>query len=301
MSCYRQGRTPLIVTRLDGVKDTVFIKTACVTPDYVEIALPVGSNDTICLETNELEGTVVAIFDQCLPGFDEPAQLEVISNTNCIDVFGMYPGDTEACYVICDDVGICDTTYIYITVYNDEFHLNPDSLCTPKDISIIGEVLLNDNVPNDIVSMTILDHPENGNVVVNDDHTITYIPNEGYCNDDENEPLDQFIYEVCTRFECLSTTVYVQVKCDGLIVYNGFSPNNDGINDNFTIIGLDAYEKHKLMVFNRWGNKVLESDDYRNDWDGRWDGMILPYGTYFYLIELNGGEQWMSGYVQLRY
>ena len=84
-----------------------------------------------------------------------------------------------------------------------------------------------------------------------------------------------------------------------MVIYNGFSPNGDGVNDTFKIDGLEAYESHKLMVFNRWGNKVMESENYNNDWDGWWDEKRLPFGTYFYVLELNNGETWMSGYLQI--
>lgn len=294
-----EGEHTLVVNHIDGATDTVFIKAACVTPDYVDISIPVGASDTICLSTTELEGDVVAIFDPCLPGFDEPAELTLIEGTNCVEAFGMYIGQTGGCYVICDEFGICDTTYISVNVYDEGFVVLPDSLCTPKDMPVVREVLNNDQIPGDIASVNILTPPQNGTVVVNPDFTVTYTPNPGYCNDEDNTPLDQFVYEVCTSFECQSTVVFVTVKCDGLVVYNGFSPNGDGVNDTFKIDGLNAFENHNLMVFNRWGNKVFESKNYQNDWDGFWDSQRLPVGTYFYLIELNGGEQVLSGYLQI--
>jgi gliding motility-associated-like protein len=294
-----EGENTLVVTNADGVTDTVYVKAACVTPEYVDISIPVGESDTVCLSTEELEGEVIAIFDPCLPGFDEPAELTLIDGTNCVEAFGMYIGQTGGCYVICDEYGICDTTYITVNVYDESFVALPDSLCTPKDVPIVGEVLNNDQLPDEVVSVNILTPPQHGSDVVNPDFTVTYVPDEGYCNDDENEPLDEFVYEVCNSFECQSAVVYVQVKCDGLIIYNGFSPNGDGVNDFFKIDGLENFENHNLIVYNRWGNKAFGSKNYNNDWDGFWDGLRLPVGTYFYLIELNNGEQLHSGYLQI--
>ncbi|MEO1258228.1 MAG: gliding motility-associated C-terminal domain-containing protein [Bacteroidota bacterium] len=295
-----EGDNDLVITRLDdGVTDTVHIRAFCVTPDFVEMTMPVGSIDTICFDLSEMNGEVAAIFNPCLGGIDNAAEFEEIESEVCVEVFGMFPGETEACYVTCDELGVCDTTYIYINVFNEDFHLEPDSVCTPKEVPVIAEVLLNDQINAEITSVGIIDHPEHGTVLVMPDNTIQYIPDEGYCNDGEDEPLDEFVYEVCTPFACESTSVSILVKCDGLIIYNGFSPNGDGVNDTFKIEGLDAYENHKLIVFNRWGNKVLQSDDYNNDWDGYWEDKRLPFGTYFYLIELNDGEIWMSGYLQI--
>ena len=295
-----EGENDLVITRVDdGLKDTVHIRAFCVTPDYVEMTMPVGTTDTICFDLAELEGEVAAIFNPCLDGIDNAAEFEVMQSEACIEVFGLFPGETEACYVTCDENGVCDTTYLYILVYDEDFHLSPDTVCTPKDVPVIAEVLLNDQVNSEITAVGIIEHPDHGTVLVMPDNTIQYEPDEGYCNDGEDEPLDQFIYEVCTAFECKSTMVSVLVKCDGLIIYNGFSPNGDGVNDTFKIDGLEAYESHKLMVFNRWGNKVLQTDNYNNDWDGYWDDKRLPFGTYFYVLELNGGETWMSGYLQI--
>ncbi|HHM20439.1 MAG TPA: DUF11 domain-containing protein, partial [Bacteroidetes bacterium] len=198
-----EGDNDLVITRLsDGLTDTVHIRAFCVTPDYVEIAMPVGTIDTVCFDLSELGGEVEAIFNPCLSGNENPAEMEVMDATACVEVFGMFSGDTRACYVVCDDAGVCDTTYLYITVYEDDLHLMPDSLCTLKEVPVTGEVLLNDEIGNDIETMRIVEAPAHGSVVFNSDGTVTYTPDEGYCNDGEDEPLDRFTYEICTRFDC---------------------------------------------------------------------------------------------------
>jgi gliding motility-associated-like protein len=67
-----------------------------------------------------------------------------------------------------------------------------------------------------------------------------------------------------------------------------FTPNGDGINDLWTIEDIDAYRPVVVTVFNRWGDKVFSSNDYRNTWDGKYDGEYLPEGTYYYVVEANG-------------
>jgi gliding motility-associated-like protein len=90
-----------------------------------------------------------------------------------------------------------------------------------------------------------------------------------------------------------------------IIVYNGFSPNDDGINETFIIEGLINYPNHKVTIFNRWGNKVYEASPYLNDWDGTnmfgvtVGGKDLPVGTYFYIIEPGNGEKAIKGYIYL--
>ena len=82
-------------------------------------------------------------------------------------------------------------------------------------------------------------------------------------------------------------------SCESLkpVASNGFSPNGDSINDSWTIENLDAFPNHKVMVFNRWGEKVFEAVRYQNDWDGTASRTLgsqrLPVGSYMYVIEFN--------------
>jgi gliding motility-associated-like protein len=81
----------------------------------------------------------------------------------------------------------------------------------------------------------------------------------------------------------------------------GFSPNNDGKNDNFIVHGIEAYPSNYLTVFNRWGNIVYQTAMYNNNWNGtNADGQALPDATYFVLLEVNGQEKVLKGYVEIR-
>ncbi len=80
-----------------------------------------------------------------------------------------------------------------------------------------------------------------------------------------------------------------------LIIPEGFSPNGDGVNEDFEIVGLHLYSDNKLTIFNRWGNEVFQAEPYENDWDG--DG--LPIGTYYYILELGEGFDTHTGYIYL--
>lgn len=69
-----------------------------------------------------------------------------------------------------------------------------------------------------------------------------------------------------------------------LIIPNVITPNNDGVNDLFRIIGID--ENYDLTIFNRWGRKVKSFSPYKNDWDGTNEGgKNLSEGTYYYILE----------------
>jgi gliding motility-associated-like protein len=94
----------------------------------------------------------------------------------------------------------------------------------------------------------------------------------------------------------------------GVFIPEGFSPNNDGANDLFVIRGADG-RRIQVMIFNRWGVLVYESENYQNDWDGRAykgltiDNQFLPESTYYYVIKIgpgtNVGEEEFKGYTTL--
>ena len=85
----------------------------------------------------------------------------------------------------------------------------------------------------------------------------------------------------------------------------GFSPNNDGINDLYVIRGIEYFPSNTFTIFNRWGNKVFEANPYKNTWDGRATtgikvgGDMLPVGTYFYVIDLGDGSPVIKGTIYL--
>jgi gliding motility-associated-like protein len=97
----------------------------------------------------------------------------------------------------------------------------------------------------------------------------------------------------CTTPAQFTVVVDSTRNCDSLIIYSGFSPNNDNINDVWIIDGISKFPKNHVTIFNRWGERVWQADDYDNRkvvWDGKSDkGKDLPVGTYFYVVQFEGG------------
>lgn len=71
-----------------------------------------------------------------------------------------------------------------------------------------------------------------------------------------------------------------------ITIPNVFTPNGDGLNDTFTIPGLEFFEANELTMFNRWGSTVFDKKGYKNDWDGA----QLNEGTYFYLLKIKSAS-----------
>ena len=100
--------------------------------------------------------------------------------------------------------------------------------------------------------------------------------------------------------------VSITIIKEELIIPEGFSPNGDGVNDTFVILGLDGYPSSRMVIMNRWGNKVFEENPYNNNWDGASSfGFTvgkkeLPTGTYFYILDLGNGQSVLKGFIYLQ-
>ncbi|MEE9363155.1 MAG: Calx-beta domain-containing protein [Cellulophaga sp.] len=110
------------------------------------------------------------------------------------------------------------------------------------------------------------------------DFSITYTATNGTC-------VYYADFDININKDCVSCTE------DDIIISRAITPNGDGKNDLFEITGTENCGfRFKLMIFNRWGDKVYESLDYQNDWGGFspdtsfGNSGMLPAGTYYYIV-----------------
>ena len=87
--------------------------------------------------------------------------------------------------------------------------------------------------------------------------------------------------------------IEVETKACEVKVPNIITPNGDGINDDFKIMlkGSDeafylSFPNSTLLIYNRWGKKIFESNNYQNDWNGNG----AADGVYYWTLELEDGE-----------
>lgn len=104
-----------------------------------------------------------------------------------------------------------------------------------------------------------------------------------------------FIWRISNGATCPVSEDEVILAFSDFDIPQAFSPNGDGKNDRFEIVGLENYSGSKLKVLNRWGREVYTSDDYQNNWDGA----SLEEDTYFFLLEIPGVEL-KKGYVVIK-
>ncbi|HLP11508.1 MAG TPA: HYR domain-containing protein [Flavobacteriales bacterium] len=98
---------------------------------------------------------------------------------------------------------------------------------------------------------------------------------------------------------CPAVRDEVIIYVNDLFIPQGFSPNEDGINDVLEIKNIDKTE-NTLQVFNRWGQVVYEAVNYKNDWKGTdKNNYMLPDDTYYYIVTVPFFPAY-TGYVILK-
>jgi gliding motility-associated-like protein len=94
-----------------------------------------------------------------------------------------------------------------------------------------------------------------------------------------------YVLSVTDPLGCVkSDTVIITVLPYCVKPTDAFTPNGDGINDTWRIFDGTCTAISQVAVFNRYGNEVFKSGNYKNDWNGEFKGKPLPDGTYYYVI-----------------
>lgn len=157
----------------------------------------------------------------------------------------------------------------------------------------------------------ILDLGENQIIELGE--TVEISPSYNFMPSDFNwqtiTPIDCDVLDDCQKIDFLPTTsqqvildLFAGTGCsvsDSIFIEviearkawlpNAFSPNNDGINDVFTVFGKtpNVQMVDELLIFNRWGSLIFESknflpNDMQNGWDGTFNGKPMPVEIYIY-------------------
>ncbi|WPV01513.1 PKD domain-containing protein [Mucilaginibacter sp. cycad4] len=263
----------------------------------------VAYSGTSCSDVTEipvnLKASPMVTFDQApvfciesepkkmLPKLDGPAGSGVFSGTG-INADGMFnPAVSGA--------GIFDIRYIYTTAdacadtviqqvkvdASPLVSLGPDFTMLEGTKHILKPTVNDNNLNYKWTPATGLDHDDVANPVASPAQDITY----------------QVVVTSAHGCQAMATVSVKVLKF--LVVPNVFTPNGDGINDIWSVKYLESYPNNKVDVYNRFGEKVYSSIGYSVPWDGKYKGLYLPPGTYYYIIDPKNGREVIAGNVTI--
>jgi gliding motility-associated-like protein len=204
------------------------------------------------------------------------------------------PGSYNVSLTVTDFSGCSNTLTIndYITVFEDpEAHFNsfPD----------------NPTMFNPTVSFSDISYPN----VVGWEWYFDTLGNSNYQNPDFIFPKDSGNYLVTlivednnTCRDTITKNIFIRSEI-ALFIPNSFTPNGDGLNDNFIPKGFGiSLEGYSFIIFNRWGEIVFKTNNVLDSWDGSYNGEFLPSGVYVWRADfqdLNGKDYRRTGQLNI--
>lgn len=88
--------------------------------------------------------------------------------------------------------------------------------------------------------------------------------------------------------QSISNTIET-VRFFNLYIPNTFTPNGDELNDTFGAVG-GGLSSFSMLIFNKWGQLLYETDDINAHWDGTYQGRLAKPDSYVYMIYATGTE-----------
>lgn len=162
---------------------------------------------------------------------------------------------------------------------------------------LTGNLLTNDAGTGIAGTVVLINGVNHGSLTITASGDFVYVPTPNYCG------LDSFLYQI-SDVNSFVTSAYciIDVSCTTTIVtHTGFSPNNDGVNDDWVIANIEA-NQNKVTIYDRWGNEIWVGENYNNNsviWSGKnKNNEELIAGTYFYMIEIEG-QKAIKGWVEI--
>ncbi|MEO1515349.1 MAG: HYR domain-containing protein [Bacteroidota bacterium] len=284
---------------LTGSTSSGCTTTSVVEVDVLNISAPEVelecSGEVLCLGDgctilgtpyNNAMGSVIQYNWTASPA--DGAGLPVMTNNNEIFVMPTAPGTYTFEYWVMIDSCTTDTVTTILNVggrpdaVDDVYTLDTREGLNNFDVTE-NDTLLQALNP----TVSLLERPSNGNLVLNTDGTYSYSPMNNFIG------TDQFRYIVCydcDNLVCDTATVTLEVGYNGeCIIPTLITPNNDNINDRLQLLCLETGEfpDNELIIFNQWGDRVFRAQPYENNWEGTFNGepgKDLPDGTYFFIF-----------------
>jgi len=169
---------------------------------------------------------------------------------------------------------------------------------TPLGCTGTDSIMISSRPPMDLVNVTpdtivkygnsLQLHAEGADYYV---WTPTLYLNDPNIAEPVSQPEEPVVYTVyaANHWGCRDTGV-VKVAIDynmSEYIPNAFSPNGDGLNDEFKVFSVRYQKLLEFRVFNRWGQEVFSTTDINKGWDGNYHGTPQEMGIYNYIIRVS--------------
>ena len=162
------------------------------------------------------------------------------------------------------------------TVLVNTFNL-PDAVVTPEEITIYE---------GDIISLNVGEYELYE--WYNSEDSLLSILSE--LNVSKAGTYYVFVTDSNNCTDTSENAIVYTVPLTELYVPNSFTPNGDDHNELFEIYALNVYS-FNMIITNRWGELIYQTDDIQKFWDGKFEGRLVPEGDYLYFIELLGKDR----------
>ncbi len=239
-------------------------------------------------------------------------EIEVINENNC-------PGISRALATVtivnCVDVGIQKTvdnlmpsigeTVVFTITITNNSQVNATNIIIEESLPN-GYEYVSHSTSNGIYDVssqvwTISNLAAGNSATLN--ITVTVVEGDNYVNTVE------IISQAEIDLDMTNNSATALTMPDCLQIPNGFSPNDDTVNDVWEIQCLTDFSDNELIIFNRWGTIIYQTKNYANDWNGTSNrGTVLfkknqqlPVGTYFYILKLQENTIQKTGWVYINY
>lgn len=147
------------------------------------------------------------------------------------------------------------------------------------------------SLPKSLTQLRDKDMPLNAQVDNPTGYTYQWSPPSGLSNPTTLQPTVNasqntvYILTVTSPNGCKSIASIKVTVVDLLFIPDAFSPNDDGMNDQWEIRNIDKFPEAEVFVYNRWGEVIFHQEKgYQKPWDGSYQGNRVAPGEYTYMI-----------------
>lgn len=236
---------------------------------YVDVIKPEAkafSDTTICI------GEYAVLSAEGGVSYEWSPQESIISpNSQATRVFPEV--ETKYTVLVTDQHGCQDKASVFV-----DFYPEPFVLTSPDHYGFLG----------DVVQLTASGNSTKGTYEWSPDQHLSCAD----CSNPIASPPGTTTYTVdYTDPNGCKASSQVRLVFDAILyVPNTFTPNGDGDNDFFYAKGGNI-KAFNMIIFNRWGEVVFETNDFEDRWDGTYNGKPLPDGTYVWKIRYSDDRE----------